>query len=43
MKRTARISELIAQNRDFEILDTIEEGVKRFMVHNHLTQALLGF
>ncbi len=26
MKRTARISELIAQNRDFEILDTIEEG-----------------
>ena len=26
MKRTARVAELIAENRDYELLDTIEEG-----------------
>ena len=40
MKRTARISELIAQNRDFEILDTIEEG-KEIYGSQSFDQALL--
>jgi len=39
MKRTARISELIAQNRDYELLDTIEEGKEiYYTVLNHLTK-----
>jgi len=40
MKRTARIAELIAQNRDYEILDTIEEG-KEIYGSQSFDQALL--
>jgi len=40
MKRTARISELIAQNRDYELLDTIEEG-KEIYGSQSFDQALL--
>jgi len=40
MKRTARVSELIAQNRDFELLDTIEEG-KEIYGSQSFDQALL--
>ncbi len=37
MRRTPRVVDLIVQNRDFELLDTIEEG-KEITVHNHLTK-----
>ncbi|KIM03603.1 MAG: pilin biogenesis [Sulfurovum sp. AS07-7] len=40
LKRTARIEELILQNRDFEILDTIEEG-KEIYGSQSFDQALL--
>jgi len=40
MKRTARISELIAENRDYELLDTIEEG-KEIYGSQSFDQALL--
>jgi len=40
MKRTARIAELIADNRDYEILDTIEEG-KEIYGSQSFDQALL--
>ncbi len=40
MKRTARIAELIAENRDYEILDTIEEG-KEIYGSQSFDQALL--
>ncbi len=40
MKRTARISELIGSNRDYEILDTIEEG-KEIYGSQSFDQALL--
>ncbi len=40
MKRTARISELIAENRDYELLDTIEEG-KEIYDSQSFDQALL--
>jgi twitching motility protein PilT len=40
MKRTARIAELIGDNRDYEILDTIEEG-KEIYGSQSFDQALL--
>ena len=40
MRRTARIAELIADNRDYEILDTIEEG-KEIYGSQSFDQALL--
>jgi len=40
MKRTARIAELIAENRDYEILDTIEDG-KEIYGSQSFDQALL--
>ena len=40
MRRTARIAELIATNRDYEILDTIEEG-KEIYGSQSFDQALL--
>ncbi len=40
MKRTPRVAELIAQNRDYEILDTIEEG-KEIYGSQSFDQALL--
>jgi twitching motility protein PilT len=40
MKRTARIAELIGENRDYEILDTIEEG-KEIYGSQSFDQALL--
>ncbi len=40
MKRTARISELIAENRDYELLDAIEEG-KEIYGSQSFDQALL--
>jgi twitching motility protein PilT len=40
MRRTARIAELIAENRDYEILDTIEEG-KEIYGSQSFDQALL--
>jgi len=40
MKQTPRIAELIAQNRDYEILDTIEEG-KEIYGSQSFDQALL--
>ncbi|SFV65554.1 Twitching motility protein PilT [hydrothermal vent metagenome] len=40
MKRTARIAELISDNRDYEILDTIEEG-KEIYGSQSFDQALL--
>ena len=40
MKRTARIADLIATNRDYEILDTIEEG-KEIYGSQSFDQALL--
>ena len=40
MKKTARVAELIAQNRDFELLDTIEEG-KEIYGSQSFDQALL--
>ena len=41
MKQTPRIAELIAQNRDYEILDTIEEG-KEIYGSQSFDQALLS-
>jgi twitching motility protein PilT len=41
MKQTPRIAELIAQNRDYEILDTIEEG-KEIYGSQSFDQALLA-
>ncbi len=40
MKRTARVAELIAENRDYELLDTIEEG-KEIYGSQSFDQALL--
>jgi twitching motility protein PilT len=40
MKRTARVAELIAENRDYELLDTIEEG-KDIYGSQSFDQALL--
>jgi twitching motility protein PilT len=40
MKRTSRIAELITENRDYEILDTIEEG-KEIYGSQSFDQALL--
>ncbi len=40
MRRTARVSELIAENRDYELLDTIEEG-KEIYGSQSFDQALL--
>ena len=40
MKRTARVADLIATNRDYEILDTIEEG-KEIYGSQSFDQALL--
>jgi len=40
MRRTARIAELIGENRDYEILDTIEEG-KEIYGSQSFDQALL--
>ncbi len=40
MRRTARVSELIAENRDYELLDTIEEG-KEIYGAQSFDQALL--
>lgn len=40
MKRTARITELIMENRDYELLDTIEEG-KEIYGSQSFDQALL--
>jgi twitching motility protein PilT len=41
MKQTPRIAELIAQNRDYELLDTIEEG-KEIYGSQSFDQALLS-
>jgi len=40
MRRTARVAELIAENRDYELLDTIEEG-KEIYGSQSFDQALL--
>ncbi len=40
MKRTARVAELIAENRDYELLDTIEDG-KEIYGSQSFDQALL--
>ena len=40
MKRTARVAELISENRDYELLDTIEEG-KEIYGSQSFDQALL--
>jgi len=42
MRRTPRVVDLIVQNRDFELLDTIEEG-KEIYGSQSFDQALLGF